>query len=130
MSGASKVWVVEEGNYSSRQVVGVFDNEDLANIFAKAHDGEVSEWELNQHQKEIREGLMPWWVSFDEAGNVHAASHSGWGSAASTIRHRSHSSTSDLIYCTGILARDCNHAIKIASERRMQFLAEEEVHIK
>ena len=119
-----KVWLVSQGYYSDYSIEGVFSSENLANEFAalysEASGAEVEEFVVDDLA--IRPGMLYFWIEIDRDGNTY---HNAQGSPPT-------SRFVDDIYPLhksmqmGIWARDIEHAIKIANEKRVQLIADNE----
>lgn len=111
------VWLVERGLYSDRCVVGVFSTRALADEFIATYQSSSS-WEhepvevpLNAHLH--ARGLTRY--------DVRISRHDS--SICSIERHHDHRVDDTDSVRTRVWARDVEHALKIASERRAQYLA-------
>lgn len=127
------VYVVTSGRYSEYSIDGVFDTRDMAQEFADPFPGmRIEEYTLNPVIPEIRAGLtafsiymlrdgslaqdpndIGYWTSRPEASIVPPEATRRW---ADLFRGRA-------VLCCICWARDAQHAIKIANERRAQLIA-------
>ena len=116
-----KVYVVCFGAYSDRYVAGVFSNRDEANAWARANNDDVDEFDLDppldeQAKRHIRPGLSAYSVAMDHDGNG-AQVWEQWVDPDESIAANGHR------FNTECWASSKEHAIKIANDRRIQWLA-------
>jgi hypothetical protein len=118
-----KIYVVESGYYSDKDVVGVYSTLEKAKEAAKiyaANEG-IEEWELDALPEGHRPGLFGYEVSMSRDGNHHSlfrtapSTDDGWFPFSHT--------SSELQICFTLNARDDEHALKIANERRAMLIA-------
>lgn len=121
-----KIWLTEDGDYSSRTVTGVFSTEELANAFG----GDVTELELDEGVDIYRQGYKHYSVLFNKAGDVqevrffrpaftkqeYTGKHYDWTDGCFP-----HKTTA--VYCQ-LVAKNEDGAIKRASEMLAQFMYE------
>lgn len=122
---AMKIYVLENGSYSDTHVVGVYSSQANADLAAKHFhdDAHVDEYELDLNVEDMRRDYRFFFVRLHrDTGDVLECyvQESSYGSHDSTVgvdlRRNLH---------TQCWAADEAHAVKIASERRRQFLAAE-----
>ena len=112
------IYVVTDGYYSDYQIKGVFDDETLAEQF-RLHFGyhSVEEYVLNLSAPQLRAGLQVYEVRMAHDGTVQYVKRCSdppnntvefWGD--------------DSCMHTEMWAKDEQHAVKIANERRAQVL--------
>lgn len=135
------IYIVTDGEYSDYQIVAVFDDEALAEAFRQhfGYEHGLEEFTLNPATREVREGVTVYEVHMAKDGDVRGPVKSGgyfdlpatevsiWG-----YDHRSNQWTSIpymrkhewwntlFVRCW---AKDERHAIKIANEKRAEWLA-------
>jgi hypothetical protein len=131
----ASIWVVEAGEYSDYQVVGVFSSEANAQLVvetvAKGHYyATVAEWQLDPNVDAIRAGWTPFNIYMLRDGTVekvepHGESTYSFGSPMQIWRRSKAAIGNDKPDCLhGIVrAEDVRHAVKIANEKRIQLLA-------
>lgn len=129
----SKVWLVSHGDYSEYTIDGVFDTEEKAKAFASYWDGvkgeseyapcyEVEEMALNPGIPQIRKGYKLFLVRMGRDGDtldVYVCNFVG-DDVSEIFREDWRGSSHLLTYCW---AKDEQHAVKIANERRVQLIA-------
>jgi len=146
-----KVWIVEEGDYSDRHVVGVFTEETLAKACALGCDGDAEGWTLNPHAEQYRQGLFPWDVQMLVDGTAVYVDRTApppidgqrleyFGERPIRLQDGkvlvhvkdgrvycdwATSGEKAMVLYTFVWARDMEHAIKIANERRAMHIANE-----
>lgn len=133
------IYVVTVGSYSDYRIAGVFSTKELAELFAVAiNDGEVEEYELDPTGPEIRAGMKYFEVEMyrDGSSNVNDV-HPEYGELQDIIGLKTGYSVSSVyedvntykishyVFCMTayVVARDEQHAAKIANERRTQSIA-------
>lgn len=114
----SIVYVVTSGIYSDQQVVGVYDDKALAGqVAALLRDGEVLELELNTEADKVQQGLKPFRVDLtDEGGKAEVFAARGFELDEDGREYQG-------VFDTECWARDEAHAVKIASDRRAIYRA-------
>jgi len=127
------IYAVSRGTYSDYCVLAVFSEKELAEAYIEAFDVkdlygcgmDIEEFDLNPFTNEIRLGYKQFFVRMSKNGRVI------------TIREEDGAPLGDGIYfdidnnmyCY-VLAKDREHAIKIANERRAQAIAENRWNVK
>lgn len=136
-----KVYVVTTGNYSDYGIEGIFSTEEKANEFMEALEDErdwnaIAEWDMDDAAgTKIKDGHSPWRVLILRDGTVEEAkigneldrygireSSEVWKRSKLPLWTRENPDIQD---CLNVkcLAKSAEHAIKIASEKRAQFIA-------
>lgn len=130
-----KVYVVTDGCYSDISVVGVFSTMEAAKSFCDRCLSYSSIDEFTLDDEEMTSGLNPYCVEMDEDGNNAVARSTDWSGSDSTFVHpywrvvrlSNEPLTAQtpvvVVIRTCVRARDEEHAIKIANERRAAWLA-------
>lgn len=121
MKITGKVYVVTSGEYSDYRIVGVFDNENLANLAKELeHDSnEVEIYSLNPNADEYNQGLQIRSVTIRKDGDVVVVKLREWGDNFT----RGHEHKDEYVLTTCMWSKDDEHAIKTANERRGHLLA-------
>lgn len=126
------VYIVTEGSYSDYHIIAVFDSAKKAQDFIDAYvpGGEIEKFELNPCELELREGWKYYCVEMERDGSAHVRTDGALDYIKEAMQNESnlvlrHSGnnvfrTALETYC---LAKDEQHAIKIANERRAQLIA-------
>ena len=126
-----KIYVVTEGTYSDYHIEAVFDDEALADELARLRnelqsaDCQVEEYELNALADKIKQGLLLWRVVMLKNGDtdwVHEAAGYYPEILVSIPKLIGRRQTEAMLYAT-VWAKDKEHAIKIANEKRAQIIA-------
>lgn len=132
------VWVIEQGSYSDYHVAGVFSSKKNAELILSKMTGtyetpSIAQWDLDPAVEEINAGLMTWNVRMLRDGTVEHCEEYGmtsYGLASDlSLWRRSQAPAyrgkgiEDCLSGT-VWAKDGEHAIKIANERRAQMIAE------
>lgn len=115
-----KVYVVSEGEYSDFRVVAIFDDKDRAGLFKAAikSENDISEYELNEPS--FAPGYESFIVEMSENGNVVRVERFG-GIADGVFDFYRRDPRIGIVNCW---ARDAEHAVKIANEKRAMLIAE------
>ena len=125
------IWIVGKGHYSDYRVVGCFTSEALADKFSDYIRGEgAEEMPLDPLTEEVRGNYQIYDVRMQRDGTVIDVSPSAPKDKydlPTPAVFFSLTPTSPLrriwLMQTDVLARDSQHAIKIANERRTQAIA-------
>lgn len=128
------IYIVTSGDYSAYSINAVFDSQEKAQSFVDYHNqyidtysqADIDEWELNAYYDEISRGLKCFYVFFKDINvgdaTVRCGSVSddvgGWSGKDYKGTRWFH---------TYLWAKDEAAALKIANERRVQYLVNEEV---
>lgn len=146
-----RIFMVTDGSYSDYHVLGLYSNEALAREAKELFnaDNEVSEFELDA-MPEHPPGMLPWEVAMDRDGNVRypvdypvdrkvadakprrigfmegLRDWRPYGDITSFDSRMNMSKRSSGLVVFEMWARDPEHAIKIANERRTRLIATNE----
>lgn len=123
-----KIYLVSSGSYSDYHIDAVFDDQGLAQSFIDSFKKDcfgdkmnIEEWELNAG--EYRKGLKPYFIRFKKKSsdideiNIEESSY-GFSRGEQMGRD-----IEGGIYAH-VWGKDEKHAIKVANEKRAQFLAQ------
>lgn len=117
-----KVYLVTEGWYSDYHICGVFSSEEKAKeAMALLSDGEMEEFELDPVSPHPP-GMTFWFVEMQRDGAACEARRISVSLADKTAEESAPLSGGKSWRFT-MWARDREHAVKIANERRIQMLA-------
>jgi hypothetical protein len=133
----SKIYVVSSGCYSDYSISGVFSTKEKSEQWARAcgHDitdkeyggGRIEEYELDEGLIEIDRGLLPFRVDIQKNGDVLEVTQHGFPSIiepiASWSTYDGFNGARPPRQNVYVWARDRDHAIKVANERRIDALA-------
>jgi len=130
-----KVYLVTRGSYSAYRVEAGFTTEEAArqyiDLFCKPEqvgwdEARIEEYELDPLAAERAKGVPYWRVWLDPNGNAHQPENQAPGPDDKPFSTDVH--PNDAGSCiTHCFAQDAEHAIKIASERRAEWLAQKGV---
>jgi hypothetical protein len=133
------VWLVTRGSYSDYRVVSAFSNEASARAFCSHmtenggsydRDWDVESYALDEGVEQMRGGLTPWVVDVErDSGNVesvHAVEHTG-APIEESIIWRTQKEPKIPALRVYAWAADRGHAVKIAADRRAEWLAQKGV---
>lgn len=129
----AKVYVVTTGDYSDYEIEGIFSTEELADKYAKMLDSDyasscVEEFEIDPEKEILNRGYGHWRIHMMRDGKVSLAVVCQHEPDGSDWDHAKVLKATWLISGEGYLncrmkARDRDHAVKIANERRTAILA-------
>lgn len=121
-----KIWVVEKGSYSDYRVVGVYTSEenakkvcDFLNASDPYDEATFAEWPLDPAVTELNQGLKQYLVHIKKDGEV---SHCEPWDAVSSYLSGSVSRWKEVMIAI-VWATDEKHAVKIANEKRAEWIA-------
>jgi hypothetical protein len=119
-----KVYVVEQGSYSDRGVIGVCSTEELAKRLIELTEdswapGGYHEWTIDEIPP-CPIGLLPWSVVMDRRGGVERVGRENIIDFKLVVYAFGRN---NLMYFS-MFARDKEHAIKIANEKRGILIAQ------
>jgi hypothetical protein len=121
-----KIYIVTSGTYSDYGINAIFDTKELAKKYISAFDQKymemnIEEWNLNEF--DFRPGYKAYRVRMNKKGNTKEIEwlyyHSQFSEDDNGI---SFTYDNGLMNCT-VFAKDEKHAVKIANEKRIQYLA-------
>jgi hypothetical protein len=126
-----KVWLCSDGSYSDYSVTAIYSDEATARLVTAAYgwDNEPEEMDLDPEiPQEVRDGLSAYGVLMWENGDVHRVSkeEDDWykeGRWIDNYRDWDNPPRTGRLFGMNCWARDEQHAIKIANERRIMSLA-------
>lgn len=120
------IYVVTSGSYSDYGINAVFDDKELAEKFVKLHGSnyDIEEYECNKHKDMLLKNMFPHYVQMQENGDVIQCGCYDFDDFKVKINFKEYYKTPlQKIMVVLCYARDKEHAIKIASEKRMQVIA-------
>lgn len=123
-----KIYIVTSGEYSDYGINGVFETKELAQAYIEmlgnpkgwSSEMQVEEHDLNPYKNYIKEGLKPFLIFIHKNGNVTKAEIAQYGLKPSTTISFSYNKSQMIVFCW---AKDKQHAIKIANEKRAKIIA-------
>ena len=118
-----KMYLVTDGCYSDYHVMGVFDDKELAKKYIKSFGGGIEEYELNPAEPFLRLGYKPYSLQIDIYGKYWTAEpikKSYWHDISDIGEVDYY--PKDKIMTLVLWAKDKQHAIKIAREKRREFI--------
>jgi hypothetical protein len=125
-----KVWVLTSGEYSDYRIHGVFSSEQTLKATKEKIDGpggwsewnEPEEYELDNLLNLVSKGFKKWYIRFDASANVERIAPSEILVDSSPGAEASFSKPG--VVQIELLATSEEDALKIASEKRREFLAQ------
>ena len=126
------VYVVTTGSYSDYKIRGVYSDRRKARIVAKAHEGRVEPFDLDGDYEAFRDGLVSWYVKFEEGyeprvyrdDTIDRARHLEVYEGMDSF-FRDGAFVHPTVLRVTVFARDEAHALKIAQDKRAEYLAKE-----
>jgi hypothetical protein len=117
---SAKVYIVTTGEYSDYRVIAAYSTREGADrCVAAAMGSEVEEYDLDPFATELRDGWLMWEVRMTRNGHVTSARPVG---GVPTVKWSLNFDVENRMY-TSVIAKDREHAVKVATERRAQFIA-------
>ena len=119
---STTIYACESGEYSDYGVDALFTHREDAELYIKAHGGEIRERTLDPDMTEYRKGLAPHWVIMQRDGTARTVDVVRFLEQDRSNHYESDTYPRDewIFY---MWAKDEKHAVKIANERRTQLLA-------
>jgi hypothetical protein len=122
------IYVVTQGEYSDYRIVAVYDTKDAAEYHAehllgewKPEDVWVEEYELNPQRAIINDKLLPLMVTMTREGDTSHIEKCDVEDASNGCVNLGCHGSDGRFY---VLARNEQHAVKIANERRTRLIAD------
>ena len=127
---ANELYVVTSGSYSDYGVDAIFDKKELAQAFIKSFsDGndfnDIEVYALNPFEPEIKQGLKAYFVRINKDGETDPVEHldNAYGfNEGDMLQMLSFTHNKDRLNVR-CFAKDTDHAIKIANEKRAKIIA-------
>lgn len=123
------IYIVTEGSYSDYTIKAVFDDKELADKYASVyHDADVEEYDINSEADKVKQGLILYSLKMLKDGtatDIYTRGYDTLKETQSSIHggYVSGSLEHVLYLYVRCLAKDEQHAIKIANEIRLQRIA-------
>ena len=120
------IYLVSYGSYSDYSVCALFDSEELANKYIELQeyvsDYRIEEFTLNSFERRVRDGYRSYTVRMGKQGNTISIEMKDYQEEyAGFIYWRDLNGEAMLLVDT--FAKDEQHAVKIANEKRVQLIA-------
>lgn len=123
------IYVVTKGDYSDYEVVSIFDNEDKAQEFcnrynenAEYYKAEVEIYKLNYMGNQAHKHLYAYQFTMERNGDTSKPRWRYNHQRETEIEIYTPSNGVYRLWCN-VWAKDAEHAVKIANERRTQMIA-------
>lgn len=130
------IYAVNSGEYSDYGINGLFSTRENAEKYMEAFPksgyggyNDIEEWELDQYISEIDRGLLPFVVRMYKNGDViEIMQREFFGEDQRTVHwmDKAHWNPPMPWANFSLWARDRDHAVKVANERRIRSLASPE----
>ena len=124
------IYIVTEGSYSDYHICGVYDDEHLAKkhveMYLDDYYAQVEEYTLNELASAIQQGICPYQVAMLKNGSIMDVRKIDPHRRTGDLLYSGYDSLTDCMHWilrVRCWARDDEHAIKIANERRTQLIA-------
>lgn len=120
-----KIYIVTCGNYSNYRIVGVFSNRKKAkravSLCSDDFDKAIIEvWILNK-ELPFPKDMLPWEVRMDKQGNLLSIGNINY----EYFKESTSFGNNNTVVNFKIIAKDEDHAIKIANEKRVHLIVNE-----
>lgn len=116
-----KIYIVTSGSYSDYRIEGVFDDKLLCDKFVNRHDLQVEDHVLNPCAERIAEGLTHFCVRVGQkTGEIIDVFKQVTTDEMQVVFRVSHCIRGDARLIVKCWARDEEHAIKIATEKKQE----------
>jgi len=115
-----KVYVVTTGQYSDYGITAICSTKEMgeyANLLYGDEANGVDEWEVDELPKHP-EGKLPFTVQMKESGDSEVKRES-----IGYFKEKCEPYGDDETFCFDVWAKDEQHAVKIANEKRVQLIA-------
>lgn len=123
------VYVITEGSYSDYHIIAVSTDKDKAEKLAEMFGADVEEWETDTaRDRRVIEGFRRYRVCFNREGDVYwTADYTENEDVAEGVAiYSANRAVRDKAVEVVVWAKNKEAAIKIAAEKRAQYLAEQE----
>lgn len=121
------IYIVTQGEYSEDSINAVFDSKELAESYVSSFKDHalngicIEEHKLNPFKEQIEKGLKAYFIRIDRKGQTESIYHQ---SSCSLFESSEYKITYDKkfmnVHC---FAKDEEHAVKIANERRIVMIS-------
>ena len=124
-----RVYLVTKGSYSDYHIIAAFSDNLVAEVCAKDVSDEWDEGTVEEYEINSTAPRMPLWdiSMYRKTGSVISAKDRGkWGVKYDNVVHHGFKgmwNDGKMVSYRDIRARDLEHAVKIANERRVQEIA-------
>jgi len=129
----STIYIITSGEYSDYGIRAVFTDKALADAYINMYgntgyynDMSIEEWEADRFAEEMRQGHAIYRVQIWKSGDLYNCERdASLPDAQTTIGIVRWANNQELL-TTIVIAKDEQHAIKVANERRTRLIAENE----
>jgi len=120
----TKIFVVTSGQYSDYGIAGIYSSKEKAEEAKKLFnaDNGIAEWELDAVPKHEK-GTYYWSVEMDKEGNTQNVELQDASHANKKWDWSPYGDAEKKLVYFGVWAKDENHAVKIANEKRGMLIA-------
>jgi hypothetical protein len=124
----SKSYVVTDGDYSDYRIVAVFDDKELASKFVEKYGGSIEEYDVNPARYEIENKYSVFRIEMNKNGDTKEIdSHCDVSNFNRAINKETYNPYYNKnLMLTYVIAKNEKSAVKIANERRIQMIANNE----
>jgi len=127
------VYVVTQGNYSAYRICGVYSTKaqaevaqhvwELRNPSYSDEPTRIEQYEMNSTPEIRQPGMEAWSVRIQRDGSVILAGASDWLDDGELTEEYEPNSLNQYTATFSMWARNREHAVKVANERRIQMIA-------
>lgn len=118
-----KIYVVTDGNYSDYRIMGVFDSKEKAELYIDSFYGRIEEYVLNPYNEELKNGFKSFAVYMNINGSTEKYGIKCGNGSTNDNSFFNYYGDDEIYLIANMWAKDEQHAIKIANERRVQYIA-------
>ena len=124
----SKSYIITSGEYSDYRIVATFDDKELATKFKDKYGGTIEEYDINPARYEIENKYSIFMVEMNKEGDItEIDSILDTSDFRKVINKETYiPGYNKNVMITYVIAKDGIHAAKIANERRIQLIANNE----
>ena len=125
MTASRSIYIVTAGTYSDYYIIGVFSEEDTAGKFAALNDdAQVEIYEIDAMATMAERGLRYFSITMGSKGSVHNIYQGCFGHEGFGNHEKFTTRDGERLLLKEVWATNCEHAVKIVNERRVQLLAQ------
>lgn len=118
-----KIFIVTSGEYSDYKIMGVFDSKEKAELYIESFHGRIEEYNLNPYNEQLKNGFKSFQVHMNIKGSTEKYGVNCGNGNHDDNWFADNYENNEIHLVANMWANDEKHAIKIANERRVQYIA-------